>query len=360
MLRPKRALVTLVLFALSFTEASAQLRNHSRSENFRPQERARPAQFRANDPMDGDLSLEEYHRRRLIHEGLRDKQGQPTVRALDVELERTFRSMTNPASLLGFGAAQEERQETGSGRIEREASYLAEMDRQIQRAREERERWEEERLLQEESANSHPEALIADSGQQDSIERSLQEYQEALTPFKERLQEASTMSLSEIQEMARSLPGNENTEVPPKYQDTLAEPLYMALGAFRSQSKDEVKEKLLEAMEGKPVLDQLDEDSRALDAFVDLLQDEEALPDIALILNDRGRLLWFIVVNIILFVLARFWRSSHRKQELSFARSLKLFFLRSFVLGLARLVVLFGFFGPELKRAFTILFQSFN
>lgn len=341
MLRPRAILYWAVASFLIIGEGFAQLSNHPKSENFKP----RPKEVApvTSEALDGDLSVEEYHRRRLIHEGLKDSEGRPTVKALDREINRAFEQLTNPASLFGGGAPEQKTE-----LLDREAEILAEMDRQIERSKAEQERW---------NRPTAPEGSMV-LAQEDSYqeERALLEQQKKMfESIQDKLKDPQNLSAEEMREMMRQIPGMNDGQMPEEFRDQMAENIYMALSPMRQMERSEVVEQVLSITKSKPVLDQFDQESAVIQKSVDMLRDPKAIPSMTMMVSDRQRLIQFLLANIAIFILGWAWKRAQKKDLTGMGDRFRKYFVRSSVLFVLRIGTLIFFFGHWFRPALDVL-----
>jgi hypothetical protein len=350
-------LLSIVLFLGLESELKAQLRNHPISDNFRPQERSHPTRLNETDPADGDLSDEEYHRRRLRHEGLRDHRGQLTTEGLSQEVNQALRNFINPPGFMTGGLPtnfQTQQWERENQRIEQEAQHLARLDRQIQRAREQEQRFQEQRTTLPPSSS-----IVAQADSTDELEAARLEYQRTMENIQERLQRPSgEMNPAELREMMRSMPGMEGVEVGERYEGEWAETVVLATEAFRGKSREQVAHEVKEALQSGPGGEYFPDEHKAYETVAELLQDPAALPELAMIVSDRTVLIRFIVLNVLISVFLWFLKRRQLARGPKFFKRVGLFFMRIGLSLSLRLGLLIWFFHDNLKPAFDIVKRS--
>jgi hypothetical protein len=296
-----RLTLTFLVAVLAWPSLQAQSPSHRPSENFRP-----PSQREVvvlPGAQDGELTLEEYHRRRIIHEGQREQaQNRPSPQGLDREIEQAFKALMDPGVLLGIKGVQKPQRDDSSA-LEREARISAELDRQIERAREERERW-----------NNESSTVIAQAYSDEDYENDLRELQKVQQQQLNRAQDNQDLSPQQMRELLRSLQGPQTGEpIPPEFVDTMAEDLFRAFTPIREMSSAEFKKLVVKALEGKPVLSKIKEDHLAVEILTDLVQDPKAIPNLGLIVEDRPKLLKFFIANILLLIMSLIWKRKQKK-----------------------------------------------
>jgi hypothetical protein len=347
-----RFLALIFSLIIAWSLVQAQSPSHRPSENFRPQLKSKTVVLPV--AQDGDLTLEEYHRRRLIHEGkqqaLHNNQG--SIK-LDREIDQALKELMNPAALLGFKATQVSKDnETEDSALERAARLSADLDRQIERSREEKARWEEQ------GQQSQP--LLAQAYGDEDFENDFQESRKAQEQL-QKLEGANDLSAQEMRELLRAMSGSVggDAQMPPEYVDTMAETLYLALTPMRQMSPGEFKHSMVRALEGKPLVSALKEDHVAFDILSDFMRDPKAVPNLGLIMEDRPKLLKFFIINIVIFIAAMMWKSKHKKSLVGFTSRLRGFLTRFFTITALRLGVLVFFYGSLLTAGFNIIRTHF-
>lgn len=336
-----RLLCFTLFIILSWPYGQAQSPSHRPSENFRPQQKIKTTVL--SGAQDGELTLEEYHRRRLIHEAQQEKvQNTPDLKGLDREIDRAFKTLMNPASMLGKAELKDDSE------LERQARINAELDRQIERSRLESERWEQK-----------SETLLAQVGDED-FEADYREIQKIQQDQLKKLENKKDVSPQEMRELLRAVQGPEATkDIPPEYVDTMAENLFLALAPIRQMSEGEFKQLVTKALDGKPIVSSIDADHPVMDVLSDLARDPQALPNLGLITHDKSKLIKFIIANVILFVLALVWKSRQKKSFSGFFSRFRGFMIRNLTMTGLRLGVLVFFYGALLSAGFNIIRSHF-
>ncbi len=361
----KRKALSILLFMIGGTLVlplfAQSLRNHPASENFKP--RAMEIRPYSGTAEDGDLSNEEYHRRRLVYEGLTEVDGTATVKALEQELLGAFQLFSG--GLVGgnkpVGATQTDRRaQKRAEEIRQKAAYLAQMDEEIARAEARaRARGEGQELF-----NPSTTVVSADNDQvyQQELENSLKAYEDALKPLQEKAAKG-TLTHAEALEMLKSLsntPGHAELEVPPEYKGHYAENVYTILAPFREMPESQVRGKLAEKFKKGKVLSKVENfEPRVVDLMTKTIRSERALPDVTMMLADREKLIRFLIINIVLFIVAIIWRRKNRKNLVGAGPLFLAWVKRFFVLVSLKLGVFLWFFGANFKEINAVFQQVF-
>ena len=361
----KRRTFSALLFIIGGTIVlptfAQSLRNHPTSENFKPRTvEVRPYSGTAED---GDLSNEEYHRRRLVYEGLTEVDGTVTVKALEQELLGAFQMFSG--GLVGGNKREattrsDRKAQQLAEEIRQKASYLAQMDQEIARA----EARARARGEGQENFDSSTTVASAESDQdyQENLENSLKAYEDALKPLQEKAAKG-TLTHTEALEMLKSLsntPGHKDLEVPPEYKGHYAETVYTILAPFREMTEGQVRGQLEKKFKSDKALSKVENfEPRVVDLLTKTIRSERALPDVTMMLADREKLIRFLIINIVLFIIALIWRRKNRKNLVGAGPLFLAWVKRFFVLVSLKIGVFLWFFGANFKEINAVFQQVF-
>lgn len=357
MLRRKSYFYSLFLFGgiLVLPTFAQSLRNHSPSENFKPS--TPEIRYYSGASEDGDLSNEEYHRRRLVYEGITEVDGTATVKALEQELLGAFKMFSG--GLVG-GNRLDARAQKRAEEIRQQAAYLAQMDEEIARA----EARAKARGENQELFNSSKAVVTAESDgeYQENLENSLKDYENALKPLQEKAA-SGTLTHTEALQMLKSLsntPGHKELEVPPEYKGHYAETVYTILAPFREMSEAQVRGQLEQKFKKGKVLSHVENlEPRVVDLMTKTIRSERALPDVTMMLADREKLIRFLMINIVLFITGIVWRRKNRKNLVGVGTLFFAWFKRFCVLVTLKIGVFLWFFGANFKEINAVFQQVF-
>lgn len=124
------------------------------------------------------------------------------------------------------------------------------------------------------------------------------------------------------------------------------------LGPYRQLPPAQTKEHLREKLKGKPIVD-----NPKMVNFLDaLIRDDRALKDVAKIIENKKKLMAFVIFNLLLFVIGYMFKKLHaaKDQKSGFgARMFRRIWRFTFMSGL-RIGVFIYFFGANVSRTWDI------
>lgn len=243
--------------------------------------------------------------------------------------------------------------------LERQLQELANrsmLDQQIQQAKSNEVQWQNQAQAQAQAQANQDQRTPSESAEADQAQQNQPQLnqREILKKIQEQLS-SGQMPTQEMLDQINQMNGVEGAEVPSKYQGTHAEQLFKNAQALQGVPTDQLVEQLKEELQKSPMGNTLSGVEPLLPDIAQILQHPEALPDASLIVQDRSKLMKFVVINIFIFFLSFFVK---RKISRSGLGVMKKFFLQSLrwinMAGL-RLGVFVFFYGKNVEHIWKIL-----
>lgn len=304
-----------------------------KSHNFDLQKDEDKRGFRNPAPQDGPLSEIEYERRKLEYMQKNAKQMGVDPRILERQLKDLEKRALLEQQVLKAEANELQWQEKNQDQNNDQPpiDYNKTISQQLQG-------------MDQQQQGS---LSAADRAEADKMLAELQELQEKM--------KTGDASMSEIFDKLNKISGSENIPVPAKYEGHMSEQLYKALSSMRSMSAGQLEKQLEENLSKHPAAPLLSKGKPLIPDIVKVLQSPEALPDTALILSDRSKLIKYLVWNIAIFILNIFLRRRIRHSQLATFPKFMVQTTRWAGVNIARISLFMVFFGDNVKVLWQIL-----
>lgn len=252
--------------------------------------------------------------------------------------------------------------------LERQLQELANrsmLDQQIQQAKSNEVQWqtqvkdegapkEDQNPIQAQANQDQrtpSESAEADQAQQNQPQLN---QREILKKIQEQLS-SGQMPTEEMLDQINQMNGVEGAEVPSKYQGTHAEQLFKNAQALQGVPTDQLVEQLKDELQKSPMGNTLSSVEPLLPDIAQILQHPEALPDASLIVQDRSKLMKFVVINIFIFFLSFFVKRKISRSGLGVMKKISLQTLRWLNMAGLRLGVFVFFYGKNVEHIWKIL-----
>lgn len=279
---------------------------------------------------DGNLTLDEYERRKAQYLKLNSEQLGVDQRILQRQLQ--------------------------------DLSERSRLEREIEQAKENQKTWQElnsDNVVElanspDKTENQKLDKLEAQLLNADEFIGVSQEQIELLKKLQEQLS-SGDVSPESLLESINKLTGTQDLPIPPQYKGTVAEQVYRNSAALQAMDSQQLEEQLKSQLSDGPAAGIASLAPSLIPNVAKILQDPQALPDAALIVDNRAKLVRFVLLNLALFVLSFVGKRKIRKMKLSQFK--KSFFqsVRWLSFMSLRIIVLLVFYGENLAPMWKIL-----
>lgn len=324
-----RSSLTNLIFCIFLGSTSfVWAQDFRKSTNFDLQKDQQQKRMNNQAPVDGALSNIEYERRKLIYIQKNAKQMGVDPRLLERQLK--------------------------------ELDKRAQLEQEIQKAEANEMQWEDQQQDQppidynktiaqqlQESDQQQGSLSAEDRAEADKMLAELHELQSKM--------QSGDVSMGEIFQQLNKISGSENIAVPAKYEGQMSEQLFKALSSMRSMNASQLEKQLEENLSNHPAGALLSKGKPLIPDLVKVLQSPEALPDAALIISDRSKLIKYLVWNIAIFILNIFLRRKIRHSLLASFPKFLVQTSRWAGVNVARVALFVIFFGEHVKVLWQIL-----
>lgn len=152
---------------------------------------------------------------------------------------------------------------------------------------------------------------------------------------------------------------NSNSSLPIKIDADKA--IDAILASYRNSTEEDVEKVLKERISVLPFAKYIAEDSKLYLFLTRILRDEKAVPSMVALLKDRNRLLIFLGLNILIFIVGYMWKKRHQntKDDVGIVGRMQRTFTRIIILQFARLILFIVYFNNEIKPFWEITKRTF-
>jgi hypothetical protein len=207
--------------------------------------------------------------------------------------------------------------------------------------------------------------FVYGQGEEDSVEADLAELEKINTSKQSRAEELfKGLTPAEKEELQAAMEAGDTKAVMEKLQkkakpgkevEAMQALVGTALQNLRTMPEADVRD-IVFMRSPAPVKSILSRFPRLHDCIVRVLRDEKALPMAFSIIQDRRRLLGFVMCNIlVIFVAWTLRRAGRYQKNVPFVGRARAAFFRFVIFTSARIGILIAFFGTELKPLFEVL-----